>query len=64
MTAPSTVDALPVLATARLRVVHVRPGDEAETVAVFTRTDSLVDRNAPLDAAIGQAAAIAVGALR
>ena len=30
-------DGLPVLQTARLRVAHVRPGYEAETVAFFTR---------------------------
>ena len=30
-------DELPVLVTARLRVAHVRPGHEAETVAFFTR---------------------------
>lgn len=30
-------DALPVLTTARLRVAHVQPGYEAETVAFFTR---------------------------
>ena len=39
------------------------PDGRAYTVAVFTRTSSLADRNAALDAAIGRAAAIAVAAL-
>ncbi len=37
MMARATTDALPVLTTARLRVAHVEPGYEAETVAFFTR---------------------------
>jgi beta-lactamase class A len=36
----------------------------AYAVSVFTRSDSLADRNPALDAAIGRAAAIAVSALR
>jgi beta-lactamase class A len=44
-------------------VVTYRDG-RAYAISVFTRTDSLADRNAPLDAAIGRAAAIAVAALR
>ncbi len=39
------------------------PGGQAYAVSVFTRTESLADRNAALDAAIGRAAAIAVAAL-
>jgi beta-lactamase class A len=40
------------------------PDGRSYAVSVFTRTASLADRNAPLDAAIGRAAEIAVGALR
>ena len=40
------------------------PDGRSYAVAVFTRSQELADRNAPLDAAIGRAAAIAVAALR
>jgi beta-lactamase class A len=40
------------------------PDGQAYAISIFTRTESLHDRDAPLDAAIGSAAAIAVGALR
>lgn len=39
------------------------PDGRAYAISVFTRTESLADRDAPLDAAIGHAAAIAVAAL-
>ena len=44
--------------------VATYPDGQAYAIAVFTRTESLADRNASLDAAIGRAAAIAVAALR
>lgn len=40
------------------------PDGRAYAISIFTRTESLADRNAVLDAAIGKAAAIAVAALR
>ena len=44
--------------------VATYPDGHAYAVSVFTRTESLADRNAPLDAAIGAAASIAVAASR
>jgi beta-lactamase class A len=40
------------------------PDGQAYAISIFTRTETFADRNAPLDAAIGQAAAIAITALR
>jgi len=40
------------------------PDGRSYAISVFTCTESLGDRNAPLDAAIGRAAAIAIAALR
>ena len=40
------------------------PDGRRFAVAVFTRSDSLADRNPALDAAIGQAARLAVEGLR
>jgi beta-lactamase class A len=40
------------------------PDGRQFAVAVFTRSDSLTDRNPALDAAIGQAARLAVEGLR
>jgi beta-lactamase class A len=40
------------------------PDGRAFAVAVFTRSDSLADRNPAIDASIGRAARIAVEALR
>jgi beta-lactamase class A len=44
--------------------VATYPDGQAYAISVFTRTESLADRNAPLDAAIGSAASLAVAALR
>jgi beta-lactamase class A len=40
------------------------PDGQSYAIAIFTRTESLAQRDARLDAAIGQAAAIAIAALR
>lgn len=40
------------------------PDGQSYAISIFTRTESLVERNAQLDAAIGKAAATAIAALR